>query len=50
MYRTILGPMAVATGSGRRFQIRGPQLKAPASGEGVAAGWLPLECWYQCSV
>lgn len=41
MYRTIPGPSAVASGRGNRFQIRGPQLNAPSSGEGVAASALP---------
>src|SRR6185437_4016148 len=37
MNLTMRGPMTLATGTGRNFQSRGPQLYAPSSGEGVVA-------------
>src|SRR5918999_38340 len=36
MERTMLGPSAVASRTGRRFQIRGPHAYAPSVGDGVA--------------
>ena len=40
MYRTIDGPSAVATELGSRRQMRGPNLKVPTSGDGVAASFV----------